>query len=135
MNIMDIPELSTVIWALVGFGMGMLGLLLFDLSVPAFNITRELKEKSPAIGIVMAGLLFSIGTIVYNSMIFSDSILAAVKYSAIGIVLNIVLYHLVNLLLPGWRLSRAIDEHNQGAAWFVFGLFLLIGQSIGGAIS
>lgn len=135
MELMKYPEISTVVWALVGFVVGMIGLFIFDFTVPAFAIKRELNEKNPAIGIVMAGWLFSIGIIIYNSMLHSELLMTAVKYSAIGIILNIILYHLVNLLLPGWQLSKAIDDHNQGAAWFVFGMFLLIGQCIGGALS
>ncbi|MTI85169.1 MAG: DUF350 domain-containing protein [Firmicutes bacterium] len=134
MNIWQVPEIATVYWAVAGFALGWLGLIAFDLTTP-YNLRDELKEKNPAIGIVMAGLMFSIGLIIHSSMLYTDTLINAAKYAGIGITLNIVFYHMINLITPGWNLHKAIDDHNQGAAWFVFGLFVLVGYVVSGAIS
>jgi len=134
MNFWQIPEVATVYWAVTGFILGWLGLVLFDLTTP-YKLRDELKEKNPAIGIVMAGLMFSTGLIIHSSMLYTDTLLNATKYAVIGIILNIIFYHLINVITPGWNLHKAIDEHNQGAAWFVFGLFVLVGYVVAGAIS
>jgi uncharacterized membrane protein YjfL (UPF0719 family) len=135
MEFLQQPVVATIYWALFGFVIGWVGLVLFDLSTPSYNLRAELAEKNPAAGIVMAGLLFSTGLIIHGAMIYSDTLLSAGIYACIGIVLNIICYHLINLLIPGWNLNKAIDDHNQGAAWFVFGIFVMIGYIISGAIS
>ncbi|MCR6516200.1 MAG: DUF350 domain-containing protein [Clostridium sp.] len=60
--------LGTVAYSVLGLFLMFLGYKFFDMITP-YNFAEEIKEKNPAIGIVIVGLFISIAMIVRAAIV------------------------------------------------------------------
>jgi len=128
------PFVAVILFSVVGTLLMFLQVFLFQLTYH-HRIATELNEKNPAIAWVLAGLLISVGLVIHSAMAHNASLLSSVAYSILGMVLNILGYHVTEWISPRWNLAKSIHEHDVTGGVVVFGVFVAIGLVVSGAIS
>lgn len=130
------PFVAVVLFTLAGTALAIFQIALFQWTVRGkFRILHELREENPAIGLVLAGLLISTGLIVHSAMTHNDTLLQTLAFGALGAVLNVLIYHVLDWLTPNWDLSRKIDQHSMAGGYAAFGGFVMIGLIVAGALT
>lgn len=126
------PYLATVIWWAVFFALVLVALKVFDVVTP-FKVRQETREKNPAVGAVQAGLLVGMALIVYSAIVNSETILMALLYAVLGLVLMLVSYYVYDLMSPE-QVNKELDEHNLLVGYKIAGLFVAIGLVVAASI-
>lgn len=126
------PYLATVIWWAVFFALVLVALKVFDLVTP-FKVRQETREKNPAVGAVQAGLLVGMALIIYSAIVNSETILMALLYAVLGLVLMLVSYYVYDLISPE-QVNKELDEHNLLVGYKIAGLFVAIGLVVAASI-
>ena len=127
------PWVDTIIWWAVFFVVMIAAIQIFDLVTP-FKLRQEIKEKNPALGAVLAGLLIGIGIIVYGAMVHSETLVFALGFSILGIILMLISYFLYDVITPE-KISQEIDDHNLLIGYKIAGLFIAVALLVAGALS
>ncbi|TDA65689.1 MAG: DUF350 domain-containing protein [Clostridia bacterium] len=131
-QLMANPYLATVIWWAVFFALVLVALKVFDVVTP-FKVRQETREKNPAVGAVQAGLLVGMALIVYSAIVNSETILMALLYAVLGLVLMLVSYYVYDLMSPE-QVNKELDEHNLLVGYKIAGLFVAIGLVVAASI-
>lgn len=126
------PYLATVIWWAIFFALMLVALKVFDLVTP-FKVRQETREKNPAVGAVQAGLLVGMALIIYSAITNSETILMALLYAVLGLVLMLVSFYVYELISPE-QINKELDEHNLLVGYKIAGLFLAIGLVVAASI-
>lgn len=126
------PYLATVVWWIIFFALMLVVLWVFDRITP-FNVRQETREKNPAVGVAQAGLLIGIALVIYSAIINSETILMALLYSVLGLVLLLASYFIYDLVSPE-QVNKELDEHNLLIGYKMAGLFIAIGLVVAAAI-
>lgn len=126
------PYLATVIWWAIFFALMLVALKAFDLVTP-FKVRQETREKNPAVGAVQAGLLVGMALIIYSAITNSETILMALLYAVLGLVLMLVSFYVYELISPE-QINKELDEHNLLVGYKIAGLFLAIGLVVAASI-
>lgn len=63
MNLLSNEYVATIIYAILSILLMFVGYKFFDLITP-FNFAEEIKEKNPAVGVIIAGIFISTAIII-----------------------------------------------------------------------
>lgn len=135
--------ISTIIYAVLGILLMMLGNFLVDLAIPC-HFPSEIKKGNVAVGYLSAGASIAVG-IILKAAISSpdanqierslfDGISSTVLYFGLGIVLCILGYYVANLFNQKYNLNTEIGNGNPAAGLMVMGMFIGIALVISGVI-
>ena len=135
--------LLTVFYAFFGIVLMIIANIMIDFFVPG-NFSDEIKRGNRAVAWLSAGSFIGIGEIL-RAVIMSprmtavetpvlDGIIASLIYSALGIVLFVAGYTLVNLWHRKYNLSEEIMRGNTAAGILVFGIFVGLSLVISAAV-
>ena len=135
--------LSTIIYGCVGMILMVVGTFLVDLFIPC-HFPTEIKNKNMAVGYITAGISIGIGILLKSAIIspvveviekrFMEDLGSTLLYFAIGVILCIVGYLLMNLFNTKYNLNKEIGEGNGAAGLMVMGMFIGLSIVISGAI-
>ncbi len=129
------PYAAVVIFALAGILLSLAQILAFQLLVRhKFSILAEFKEENPAIGLVVAGQLISVGLVVHSTLLHNGSLVGVLAFGLLGIVLNLLAYLGLDWATPGWDLSQHIDRQSLAGGWAAWGAFIMVGLVVAGAL-
>lgn len=123
------PFLNFLLYLLVSLLMLGAGLILFTVTtkVKEFHLIGEgNKTAAMVLGGKMLGLSFVLGAAISNSV----SILDMVFWGLIGMVAQILIYPLAELLTLRFEIQRAIEEDNQAVGLLLLFISLSIGWII-----
>ncbi|MCG7406250.1 DUF350 domain-containing protein [Paenibacillus sp. ACRRX] len=99
-----------------------------------FNDQQEISKGNEAAGIYMGSKLLGLCIIVAMVSFSTDSWLMMLMWSAIGIVILCLLYVLVDLLLPQFRVCEEIAKGNMAVAQLlrsiIIGVSIVIGTML-----
>jgi putative membrane protein len=124
----------TLIFAMTGFALMFIGLLVFDWLVP-FELLKEVENGNEAVAWLVAGFLVSTGIVLGDAFRHNVGLLQALSYAVLGILLNYLGYFLWEWLTPKWSLSGAIQRGSRAAGVVLFGLAVAVGLVVTGAFS
>lgn len=135
--------LLTVFYAFFGIILMIIANTMIDFFIPG-DFSDEIKRGNRAVAWLSAGSFIGIGEIL-RAVIMSprmdtieipvlDGIIASLIYSALGIVLFVAGYTLVNLWHRKYNLSEEIMRGNTAAGILVFGIFVGLSLVISAAV-
>jgi putative membrane protein len=126
--------LDFLIYLGVSLGLLIVGLFLME-------ITTKVKEFSlmgkgnKAASYVLGGRLLGLAIVLYSALANSISLLDMVVWGTVGIVAQIIVFYLAELLTPRFNISQSIEEDNRAVGLFLLLLSVSIGIVIAGCLT
>nr|WP_295970036.1 DUF350 domain-containing protein [uncultured Bacillus sp.] len=133
---MGFMELFTSTLSYIG-----VALLLLFIGIILFEVTTKNKEfeliknGNKAAVYAFGGRILGLGIVLYSSIANSINILDMVIWGSVAIIIQIIVFYLVEWLTPKFNVTQAIDENNQAAGLFLLFLSVAIGLIIAGSLT
>lgn len=122
--------------AYLGSALGLLIAGLFIMEIMTKN--KEFKliaNGNKAASYVLGGRLVGLAIVLYSALANSISLIDLLIWGSIGIIAQIIIFYLVELLTPTFNIVEAIDKDNHSVGIFLMLLSIAIGLVIAGSIT
>jgi putative membrane protein len=123
-----------LIYLLVALGLLIVGLFLMEVTTKVKEFTLMAKGNKAA-SYVLGGRLLGLAVVLYSSLANSISLLDMLLWGSIGIVAQIIVFYLAELLTPRFNVNQSIEEDNQAVGFFLMLLSVSIGIVIAGSLT
>ncbi|MGM7680607.1 DUF350 domain-containing protein [Cytobacillus sp. Hm23] len=111
-----------------------IGLFLMELTTKNKEF-RLIAGGNKAAAYVLGGRLVGLGIVLYSTSANSLNLIDLMIWGSIGIVAQIVVFFLAELLTPQFKITKAIDEDNQAVGLFLLLLSIAVGLIIAGCLT
>ncbi|WP_100408030.1 DUF350 domain-containing protein [Bacillus solitudinis] len=118
----------------VNVGLLIVGLFLMELTTKNKEFTLIAKGNK-ASAYVLGGRLVGLGLVLYSTSAHSLNLMDLLIWGSIGIVAQIVVFYLAELLTPKFNITKAIDEDNQAVGIFLLLLSIAVGLLVAGCLT
>ncbi|MDL0436990.1 MULTISPECIES: DUF350 domain-containing protein [unclassified Niallia] len=112
-----------------------IGILLFMLSTPKINEMRLIAEKNVSAALLLGGKVVGLAIVLGAAAEYSVSLVDMAIWGAIGIVAQIVVFVLAEVVTIRFSISNAIKEDNRAVGVMLFSLSLAIGWIVAKCLS
>ena len=116
-------------------------LVLLCIGLFLMEVTTKVKEfklmaqGNKAVSYVLGGRVLGLAIVLYSTAANSISLLDMVSWGAVGILAQIIVYYLAELLTPRFNINKSLEEDNQAVGLFLMFLSLSIGIVIAGCVT
>lgn len=131
---------KVVLFTLVCFFLGWLGLRVLDALTPAIHQRKEIGEDPISIGLFIAGFLFYVGLVIHGAVSMPTAVGASLLGSLIdlrrlgliaiafvvSLLLGVAIFNLLDRLTP-YIPFRRLRGSSIGTGLYVFGYFVFLG--------
>lgn len=128
------PIISTLLYFVIAGIILLVGVFIFEIVTTKYKDWKEIEEGNYAVALSVGGKIVGISEILMFAIYENSSIWPMVKWGAIGVVLQIVVYYLFELLTVKFSVQEKLKERNIAVGIISFsisaGLGLVIGASI-----
>ena len=131
---MDNLYLNFLSYLGVAMGLLVIGTALFEVTTKNKEFSLIAQGNKTA-AYVLGGRLLGLAIVMYSAIANSVSIIDMIIWGAIGIVAQIVVFYLAEILTPTFSLNDAIDQDNQAVGLFLLMLSISIGLTIAGSLT
>jgi len=112
-----------------------IGILLFMLSTPKINEMRLIAEKNVSAALLLGGKVIGLAIVLGAAAEYSVSLIDMAIWGAIGIVSQIIVFVLAEVVTIRFSISNAIKEDNRAVGVMLFSLSLAIGWIVAKCLS
>lgn len=112
-----------------------IGILLFMLSTPKINEMRLIAEKNVSAALLLGGKVIGLAVVLGAAAEYSVSLIDMAIWGAIGIVSQIIVFVLAEVVTIRFSISNAIKEDNRAVGVMLFSLSLAIGWIVAKCLS
>jgi len=112
-----------------------IGILLFMLSTPKINEMRLIAEKNVSAALLLGGKVVGLAIVLGAAAEYSVSLIDMAIWGAIGIVSQIIVFVLAEVVTIRFSISNAIKEDNRAVGVMLFSLSLAIGWIVAKCLS
>ncbi|OLS40642.1 DUF350 domain-containing protein [Bacillus sp. MRMR6] len=126
--------INFLIYLLVALGLLLVGLFLMEVTTKVKEFTLMAKGNKAA-SYVLGGRLLGLAIVLYSSLANSISLTDMLLWGSIGILAQIIVFYLAELLTPKFNVNQSIEEDNQAVGIFLMLLSISIGIIIAGSIT
>ena len=112
-----------------------IGILLFMLSTPKINEMRLIAEKNVSAALLLGGKVIGLAIVLGAAAEYSVSLIDMAIWGAIGIVSQIIVFVLAEVVTIRFSISKAIKEDNRAVGVMLFSLSLAIGWIVAKCLS
>jgi putative membrane protein len=126
--------INFLIYLLVALGLLLVGLFLMEVTTKVKEFTLMAKGNKAA-SYVLGGRLLGLAIVLYSSLANSISLTDMLLWGSIGILAQIIVFYLAELLTPRFNVNQSIEEDNQAVGIFLMLLSISIGVVIAGSIT
>lgn len=112
-----------------------IGILLFMLSTPKINEMRLIAEKNVSAALLLGGKVIGLAIVLGAAAEYSVSLIDMAIWGAIGIVSQIIIFVLAEVVTIRFSISNAIKEDNRAVGVMLFSLSLAIGWIVAKCLS
>jgi putative membrane protein len=126
--------INFLIYLLVALGLLLVGLFLMEVTTKVKEFTLMAKGNKAA-SYVLGGRLLGLAIVLYSSLANSISLSDMLLWGSIGILAQIIVFYLAELLTPRFNVNQSIEEDNQAVGIFLMLLSISIGVVIAGSIT
>lgn len=135
----DIISLSAFLNFLTHAGLGfiliLLGLVAFAWTTK-FSEIEHIKQGNTAVALKLWGKAIGLAIIIYTVWSGSISLMDAVVWGLIGIVLQVVAYFIIELIFrPKMDLEKLVEEGNMAVGFSLFSLGIVVGIVVGASLT
>ena len=111
------------------------GILLFILSTPKLKEFSLIGQKNVTAALSLGGKIVGLAIVLGAAAEYSVSLLDMAIWGAVGIVAQIIVYILAEVITIRFSISKAIEEDNRAVGILLFSLSLSIGWVVAKCLS
>lgn len=111
------------------------GVLLFILSTQKVKEFRLIGEKNVAAALSLGGKIVGLAVVLGAAAEYSVSLVDMAIWGAVGIIAQIIVFLLAELISIRFSISKAIEEDNRAVGIMLFSLSLSIGWIVAKCLS
>lgn len=111
------------------------GVVLFTISTPKIKEFRLIAEKNVTAAMSLGGKIFGLAIVLGAAAQYSVSLLDMLLWGAIGIVAQIIVFILAEVITIRFSIHRAIEEDNRAVGTMLLSLSLAVGWIIANCLS
>ncbi|MBD8026006.1 DUF350 domain-containing protein [Ureibacillus sp. Re31] len=111
------------------------GVVLFTISTPKLKEFRLIAEKNVTAAMSLGGKIFGLAIVLGAAAQYSVSLLDMLLWGAIGIVAQIIVFILAEVLTIRFSIHQAIEEDNRAVGTMLLSLSLAVGWIIANCLS
>ncbi|MER1985139.1 MAG: DUF350 domain-containing protein [Solibacillus sp.] len=111
----------------VSLSLLVIGMLLFAMSTPKINEFRLIAKKNVAAAMLLGGKVVGLALVLGAAVEYSVSLLDMVIWGAIGILAQIIVFFLAEVLTVRYSIQQAIEEDNRAVGTMLLALSLAVG--------
>lgn len=119
----------------VGAGLLVLGMFLFALSTPKINEFKLIAQNNVAAAMLLGGKVVGLAFVLGSAAEYSVSLADMAIWGAIGIVAQVVLFFLAEIITMRFSIQKAIEEDNRAVGFMLMSLSLAVGWVIAKCLS
>lgn len=121
--------LNFLTYAGLGFVLLFVGLYLFEITTKVEEF-KLIGQGNVTAGLVLGGRLFGLSFVIGSAIAHSINLVDMIIWSAIGIVAQIILYILSEVLTVRFNIGEAIEKDNRALGVFLLLMSLSVGWMI-----
>ncbi|MGG7621212.1 DUF350 domain-containing protein [Bacillus coreaensis] len=111
------------------------GILLFTLSTPKLREFKLIAEKNVSAALLLGGKVIGLAIVLGAAAEYSVSLVDMVIWGAIGIIAQIIVFILAEVITIRFSIGKAIEEDNRAVGVMLLSLSLAIGIMVAKCLS
>ncbi|KGR85421.1 DUF350 domain-containing protein [Lysinibacillus odysseyi] len=119
----------------VSIGLLVIGMLLFTLSTPKIKEFQLIAQKNVAAAMLLGGKVVGLAIVLGAAAEYSISLLDMAIWGVIGIVAQVVVSFLAELITIRFSIQQAITEDNRAVGTILLSLSLAVGWIVAKCLS
>ena len=119
----------------VSIGLLVVGMLLFTLSTPKIKEFQLIAQKNVSAAMLLGGKVVGLAIVLGAAAEYSISLLDMAIWGAIGIVAQVVVFFIAELITIRFSIQKAIEEDNRAVGTMLLSLSLAVGWIVAKCIS
>ncbi len=116
-------------------GLLVIGLLLFTLSTPKIKEFKLIAQKNTAAAMLLGGKVIGLAIVLGAAAEYSISLVDMVIWGAIGMVAQVFVFFIAELMAMRFSIQKAIEDDNRAVGTLLFSLSLAVGWVVAKCIS
>lgn len=119
----------------VSISLLVIGMLLFTLSTPKIKEFQLIAQKNVSAAMLLGGKVIGLAIVLGAAVEYSISLIDMVIWGAIGIVAQVVVFFIAELITIRFSIQKAIEEDNRAVGTILLSLSLAVGWIVAKCLS
>jgi len=115
------------LYLLVSLGLLFVGLFLFEITTTKVKEFKLIAEKNVTAALSLGGKVLGLAVVLGSAAEFSISLVDMIIWGAIGIVAQIIVFIIAEVITIRFSIEKAIQEDNRAVGVLLFSLSLAVG--------
>ncbi|HET7658012.1 MAG TPA: DUF350 domain-containing protein [Bacillales bacterium] len=129
------PILATLLYFVVAGIIVLIGVFIFELITTKYKDWKEIEEGNYAVALSVGGKIIGISEILMFAIYENNTIWNTVKWGVIGVILQIIVYYLFEILTVKFSVQEKLKERNIAVGIISFSISVGLGLVIGASIT
>lgn len=112
-----------------------IGIILFMISTPKLHELKLIAERNLTAALVLAGKVIGLAVVLGAAAEYSVSLLDMVVWGLIGIISQIIVFILAEVITIRYSIHKAIEDDNRAVGMMLFSLSISIGWVVAKCLS
>lgn len=119
----------------VSISLLVIGMLLFTLSTPKIKEFQLIAQKNVSAAMLLGGKVIGLAIVLGAAVEYSISLFDMVIWGAIGIVAQVVVFFIAELITIRFSIQKAIEEDNRAVGTILLSLSIAVGWIVAKCLS
>ena len=119
----------------VAIGLLVVGMILFTLSTPKIKEFKLIAEKNVSAAMLLGGKVVGLAIVLGAAAEYSISLMDMAIWGVIGIVAQIIVFILAEIITIRFSIQQAIEEDNRAVGMMLLSLSLAVGWIVAKCLS
>ena len=111
------------------------GMVLFTISTPKINEFKLIAEKNVSAALLLGGKVVGLALVLGAAAEYSISLMDMAIWGAIGIVAQIVVFTIAELITVRFSIQKAIEQDNRAVGMMLLSLSIAVGWVVAKCLS
>ena len=111
------------------------GMVLFTISTPKINEFKLIAEKNVSAAMLLGGKVIGLALVLGSAAEYSISLMDMAIWGAIGIVAQIVVFTVAELITVRFSIQKAIEQDNRAVGMMLLSLSIAVGWVVAKCLS
>ena len=119
----------------VAIGLLVVGVILFTISTPKIKEFKLIAEKNVSAAMLLGGKVMGLAIVLGAAVEYSISLMDMAIWGVIGIVSQIIVFILAEVITIRFSIQKAIEEDNRAVGTMLLSLSLAVGWIVAKCLS
>ncbi|MEK4387696.1 DUF350 domain-containing protein [Solibacillus sp. FSL W7-1464] len=119
----------------VSLGLLIIGMVLFTLSTPKIKEFQLIAQRNVSAAMLLGGKVVGLAIVLGAAAEYSISLMDMALWGAIGIVAQVVVFFLAEVITIRFSIQKAIEEDNRAVGTMLLSLSIAVGWIVAKCIS